>query len=89
MGDVQAGGISIFQLRDKIQDGLSKYIINPQVSVGVTAVQSQKIIVLGEVNNPGLFGLDTPLTAVEAISKAGGFTTQMQKRKKFSLSEVD
>lgn len=74
VGDVQAGGISIFQLRDKIQDGLSKYIINPEVTVGVTTVQSQKVTVLGEVKSPGLFNLDVPLTSLQVIALAGGFT---------------
>ena len=80
IGDIQAGGLSIFQLRDKIRDGLSKYYVNPEVSVGVTAVQSQKVIVLGEVNNPGLFTLDSHLTALEAISKAGGFTLDAKQK---------
>ena len=74
IGDIQAAGISIFQLRDKIRDGLSKYIVNPQVSVNVTSVQSQKVIVLGEVKNPGIFSLDRPMSALEAMSNAGGFT---------------
>ncbi len=73
VGDVQAAGVSIFQLRDRIRDGLSKYIINPQVSVAVTSVQSQKVIVLGEVKNPGLFALEGTMNALEAISRAGGF----------------
>ena len=51
VGDIQAGGFSIFQLRDKIRDGLSEYIKDPQVSISVTAVQSQKVYVLGEVKN--------------------------------------
>ncbi len=74
VGDVQAGGLSIFQLRDKIRDGLSEYIIDPQVSVSVTAVQSQKVYVLGEVGKPGVFAFSTPMSAIEAISSAGGFT---------------
>lgn len=80
VGDIQAGGLSVFQLRDKIRDGLSKYIIDPQVSVGVTAVQSQKVIVLGEVNNPGLFSLEVPRTTLEAISMAGGFTQDAKQK---------
>jgi len=80
VGDIQAGGLSIFQLRDRIRDGLSKYIINPQVSVGVTAVQSQKVIVLGEIKNPGLFSLETPMTALDVISKAGGFATDANQK---------
>jgi polysaccharide export outer membrane protein len=80
VGDIQAGGLSVFQLRDKIRDGLSKYYVNPEVSVGVVAVQSQKVIVLGEVNKPGLFSLDNPLTALEAISTAGGFTQDAKQK---------
>jgi polysaccharide biosynthesis/export protein len=74
VGDIQAGGLSIFQLRDKIRDGLSEYIKDPQVSVSVTAVQSQKVYVLGEVGKPGVFVFNTPMSALEAISSAGGFT---------------
>ncbi|MBI2447263.1 MAG: polysaccharide biosynthesis/export family protein, partial [Candidatus Omnitrophica bacterium] len=40
-GDIYAAGISIFQLRDKIRDGLSRYIVDPKVSIGVASVQSQ------------------------------------------------
>lgn len=79
IGDIQAGGLSIFQLRDKIRDGLSKYYVNPEVSVGVTAVLSQKVIVLGEVKNPGLFSLETPINALEAISRAGGPTSDAKQ----------
>lgn len=74
VGDLQAGGLGIFEFRDKIRDGLSKYIINPQVTMSVSSSQSQKIIVLGEVKNPGFFQAETAITALEAISRAGGYT---------------
>jgi len=80
VGDIKAAGLSIFELRDKIRDGLSKYIINPQVSIAVTDVESQKVIVLGEVNSPGLFSLDSPMTVLEAMSQAGGFTTDAKRK---------
>lgn len=80
VGDIEAAGLSIFQLRDKIRDGLSKYIKDPQVSVSITTAQSQKYIVLGEVKNPGLFTLDNPVTALKAISIAGGFTVNAKQK---------
>ncbi|MBI3009243.1 MAG: polysaccharide export protein [Candidatus Omnitrophica bacterium] len=73
-GDIYAAGLSIFQLRDKIRDGLSRYIVDPQVSIGVLSMQSQKIIVLGEVKNPGFFQAESPMTLLDAISRAGGIT---------------
>jgi polysaccharide export outer membrane protein len=80
IGDIQVSGMSIFQVRDKIRDELKKYILDPQVSVDVVAIRSQKIIVLGEVMTPGLFSLDSPLNTLEAISKAGGFTLDAKKK---------
>jgi polysaccharide export outer membrane protein len=74
VGDIHASGLSIFQLRDIIRDGLSEYLVDPQVSVCVLSVQSQKVIVLGEVKNPGLFSLEMPMDTIEAISRAGGFS---------------
>lgn len=80
VGDIHAAGLSIFQLRDKIRDGLAKYVVEPQVTVGVVTVQSQKVIVLGEVRNPGFFQAESSVTAIEAISRAGGFTLDGKKQ---------
>ncbi len=74
IGDIQAAGLSIFKLRDKIREGLSRYMIDPQISIGIVSIQSQKIIVLGEVNNPGFFQAENYMTVLEVISRAGGFT---------------
>jgi polysaccharide export outer membrane protein len=74
IGDIEAGGLSIPQLRNKVQIGLSKYIVNPDVSVNLTSVRSQSVVVLGEVRSPGSYNLDVPLTSLQVISMAGGFT---------------
>jgi polysaccharide export outer membrane protein len=74
VGEISAQGLSVNQIRDKLREGLLKYFVDPQISVAVTSIGSQKFFVLGEVNKPGVFQLDRPKTAVEAISEAGGFT---------------
>lgn len=74
VGDIQAAGLNLFQLRDKIYERLSAHIIDPQISIAVLSTQSQKIIVLGEVRNPGFFQAESPMTVIEAVSRAGGFT---------------
>lgn len=74
VGDIKANGLSIFQLRDRIRDGLAEYIVDPQVSVGIVSIQSQKVYVIGEVTKAGVFSLDTPKSVIEAIAQAGGFT---------------
>jgi polysaccharide export outer membrane protein len=74
VGEINAQGLSVSQLRDKLREGLLKYYVDPQVSVIVTSIGSQKFYVLGEVHKPGVYQLDRPKTIVEAISEAEGFT---------------
>lgn len=74
IGEVKANGLSLRQFRDRIKEGLANYIVDAQISIEITAFKGQKIFVLGEVKNPGVYQLDPPITALEAISRAGGFT---------------
>jgi polysaccharide biosynthesis/export protein len=80
VGDIQAAGLSVFQLRDRMRERLAEYIIDPQISLYVNAVLSQKVVVLGEVNKPGLFALDNPLKALDAVALAGGFTLDAKQQ---------
>lgn len=81
IGDVVVAGKGVYELRSALQARFSKYIIDPQVFVTVTGVQSQKVIVTGEVTSPGMFTFDTPLSATEAIFKAGGITKNAKSDK--------
>lgn len=72
IGDVDVAGKGIFKLRDEMRERLSKYVADPQVMIIVTSPVSRKVIVLGEVNSPGVFVLDTDTSFAEAVSKAGG-----------------
>lgn len=74
IGEIQVEGMSMTDLRHKIREGLAEYIIDPQVSLEVISLRSQKIFVLGEVQKPGIFLLEGRMDLVEAISRAGGFT---------------
>lgn len=74
IGEINASGMSIHTLKEKLEEGLSQYYVDPIVTLSVFAVQSQKVFVLGEVSKPGVFYLDSPTNVLEAISKSGGFT---------------
>jgi polysaccharide export outer membrane protein len=71
--DIQAGGLTAMQLRDKIAVALGEFMPNPEVSVTVTEVRSFKVSVLGEVQKPGVLQLRSATTVLEAIAMAGGF----------------
>ena len=74
VGDVMAGGLGVHEFREHLSTGLSKYLVEPEITVEVTAPRSHKLYVLGEVKNPSVFPLEGPISTVEAISLAGGFT---------------
>jgi len=80
VGEVQVQGKSIFQLRDEITKGLSVFFVDPRVSVNITSNQSQKFFVLGEVRRPGIFQMPGPISAIEAISLANGFTQDAKEK---------
>ena len=79
LGDIQAAGVTPTELGTSIQKMVQKYVSNPQVTVIVTAINSQRIYVLGERNRPGAEQLFPNMTPLQALSAAGGFT-QFAKR---------
>jgi polysaccharide biosynthesis/export protein len=74
VNDVQAAGLTAAQLAAVIADGLRKYITNPQVTVGVTEINSRRVYVTGEVTRPGAFPLLPNMTVLQALSSSGGFS---------------
>jgi polysaccharide export outer membrane protein len=74
VNDVQAAGLTATQLAAVISDGLKKYITNPQVTVGVTEINSRRVYVTGEVTKPGAFALLPNMTVLQALSSSGGFS---------------
>jgi polysaccharide export outer membrane protein len=71
LDDVQAAGMTPMQLAASIKEKLKKYIADPRVTVVVTAMNSQRIFVAGEVNHPGAMALLPHMTMLQALSSAG------------------
>jgi polysaccharide export outer membrane protein len=71
LDDVQAAGMTPMQLAGSIREKLKKYIADPRVTVVVTAMNSQRIYVLGEVTHTGAMALLPHMTMLQALSSAG------------------
>src|ERR1700722_12077065 len=74
LNDVQAAGLTPGALAQQITESLKKYVTNPQVTVIVTTINSQRVYLLGEVSRPGAFPMIPGMTVLQAISSGGGFT---------------
>src|SRR5580698_1119937 len=73
VGEVQAAGRTPLQLEEEITSKLTNYITNPEVTVIVEQINSQKFNILGQVTKPGSYSLATATTVLDAIAAAGGF----------------
>lgn len=74
LGDVRAAGMTPMQLGKDISGRLEKYVQNPIVTVVVSAVNSQRIFVVGEVGHIGPIQLTPGMTPLQAIASAGGLS---------------
>ena len=81
LNDVQAAGLTPTQLSSAIVEKLRATVIHPQVTVIVAQMSSQRIYILGQVNRGGAYPLVPDMTAVQALSIAGGLTPFAKRRK--------
>jgi polysaccharide biosynthesis/export protein len=73
VGEVQAAGRTPLKLEVEIASRLKNYISEPEVTVIVQQINSQKFNILGQVNHPGTFVVANSPTVLDAIALAGGF----------------
>ena len=71
LNDVTAAGLTPTQLADSISSKLKKYIADPRVTVVVTAMNSRRIYVMGEVAHTGTMTLQPNMTVLQALASAG------------------
>ncbi len=72
IGEVVVGGKTISVLTKELEDRISPFVPNPNLSVMVQQPNSMLIYVIGKVNNPGRFVLNTNVNVLQALAMAGG-----------------
>lgn len=87
LNDVQAAGLTPAQLAEQITDSLRKFVTDPQVTVIVTEINSQRVYILGEVLRAGAYPLLPGMTVLQALSSAGGFTPFANRKKIYVMRE--
>jgi polysaccharide export outer membrane protein len=80
LNDVQAAGLTPMQLADSLTEKLKKYVASPRVTVVVTAINSKRIYMVGEVGHTGAVPMLPNMTVLQALSSAG--MTQFANTKK-------
>lgn len=85
LGEVDAVGLSLVQLTEKITVSLSEYVQNPIALVNIEKYRTTRVYVLGEVPKPGLYELEKQHNLLDAIGMAGGYTKSAAKKKVFII----
>ena len=81
VNDITAAGLTPMELRDQLTKQMAQFVQNPDVSVVVREIRSQKVSVIGQVRTPGRYDIKGPATVLDALALAGGFTEFAARRK--------
>ena len=85
VGDVQASGLTPMELQNVLAARFTKYLTNPDVSVIVAEIRSQRVNVLGQVMRPGTYPLIPPMSVIDAVASAGGLQEFAKSKKIYVL----
>jgi len=74
VGKITVGGLTQVEAEQAIAAALRKdFLQDPQVNVYIEEHTSQRVTVMGQVDEPGVYPLKGATTLLQAIAMAGGF----------------
>jgi len=74
VGAVRVAGLTLSEAEEALREPLKRYLKNPQFSLEIVQKAPRLVYVTGEVMQPGAYFWEQALTAVEALTVAGGPT---------------
>lgn len=72
IGVVEASGKTPSEIEEDVEQRLTRYVRNPQVTVNLKETVSQVVTVEGQVKEPGLYPVVGNMTLIRAVATAGG-----------------
>jgi len=85
LNDVQAAGTTPAMLAATITERLRQFLTDPRVTVIVTAANSRRVYLIGEVVHPGAIPMSPNMTLLQALSTSGGFSQFARIKKMYVL----
>ncbi|MGN6554262.1 MAG: SLBB domain-containing protein, partial [Verrucomicrobiota bacterium] len=86
--DIVATGLTVDELRSKIDNELGKYRRAARTIITPVAFRSKKYFVLGKVVQRGVYTLDRPTTVIEAIARAHGLENGLVDNNTVDLADL-
>ena len=89
VGAIAAGDKTLEQLTEELEKKLSRFVPDLNLSVVVHQVNSMMVYVIGKVNNPGRFVLNSNIDVLQALAMAGGLNPFAEQGKIKIFREAD
>lgn len=74
INDVPVSGMTPSAIQVMLTTRLEPFIRNPKVTVSVMEIRSKLVYIMGQVARPGSVPILTPMTVMQLLANAGGFT---------------
>jgi polysaccharide biosynthesis/export protein len=81
INEMQAGGLTPEQLREKVSEEAKRFMQEPKASIVVRQINSRKVYITGAVEKPGTYPLMGPTAVLQLIAQAGGVKEYADSRK--------
>jgi polysaccharide export outer membrane protein len=81
IGEVQAGGLTLPQLTERVTQAYGRFFVDPHVVINVEKFRPLTINVVGFVNRPGIYEIKEPVRLLQAIALGGGYDLQRAELK--------
>ncbi|MFZ1538744.1 MAG: polysaccharide biosynthesis/export family protein [Chromatiaceae bacterium] len=88
VGDVLAEGRTVDELTADLTHRLGQYLLSPKVTVVVQQFNSLNYTIAGEVVKPGVYPLQTNVSLVDAVAKAGGLNKGQYRASSVELADL-
>lgn len=88
-GEIDVQGMTVSQFTETLRTRLSRYFVDPDISVNLVKLGAVRVYIFGEVNKPGVYELTKSHRVMDAIGAASGFNWDTAKKKIFLIHQDD
>lgn len=85
VGQVSVNGLTLGEVKDIVAVKYGDYYREPQVSVLVKEINSQRIYMIGEVKKEGPLKMEGPTNVLQALAQAGGVSDYAKRKRIYVL----
>lgn len=89
LNDIKVVGLTTEEMQTLLTEKLKALVNDPQVTVSVKAVKSQRVFLMGSVGKQGVYPLSGGMTVLQLIAQGGGLGPFAKSRSIYILRHQD